>query len=54
MSLFTKVGRKFERTKQAFMEEAEADYVCRSCEDTVDGNYEYCPHCGEPTVEQIE
>lgn len=54
MSLFTKVGRKFERTKQAFMEEADADYVCRSCEETVDGNYEYCPHCGEATVEPIE
>lgn len=54
MSLFNKVGRKFERTKQAFMQEANAAYVCQACEQTVDDDYEYCPHCGEASVEPIE
>lgn len=54
MSLFSDVGRKFEDTKQAFTDSKRANYVCVSCEELVDENYEYCPHCGEETVEPVE
>ena len=54
MSLFSDVGRKFEETKRAFIENEPAEYVCTSCEKPVDENYEYCPHCGEGAVEPVE
>jgi Zn finger protein HypA/HybF involved in hydrogenase expression len=54
MSLFKKAGKTFEEAKQTFVEGEEAEYVCRSCEEPVADNYEYCPHCGEETVEPIE
>ena len=54
MSLFSDAGRKFEDTKQAFTSSEGAKYVCASCEKPVDENYEYCPHCGEETVEPVE
>jgi Zn finger protein HypA/HybF involved in hydrogenase expression len=54
MSLFKKAGKKFEETKRTVMEAAESEYVCRSCEEPVAEDYEYCPHCGEATVEPIE
>lgn len=54
MSLFEKAGKKFEETKQSFLDGTDAEYVCRACEESVVENYEYCPHCGEETVEPIE
>lgn len=54
MSLFEKAGKKFEETKQTFLEGADAEYACRSCEESVAKSYEYCPHCGEETVEPAE
>ncbi len=53
MSLFSGVGRKVEKTKQAFIDGKQAEYVCVSCEELVDEDYEYCPHCGEKTVEPV-
>jgi predicted RNA-binding Zn-ribbon protein involved in translation (DUF1610 family) len=54
MSLFERAGRKFEETKRALVDEADAAYVCRSCEEAVTTNAEYCPHCGEATVEPVD
>lgn len=54
VSLFKKAGKTFEEAKQTFVEGEEAEYVCRSCEEPVADNYEYCPHCGEETVEPVE
>ena len=53
MSLFSDVGRKVEKTKQELIDGKQAEYVCVSCEKLVDENYEYCPHCGEETVEPV-
>ncbi|WP_266082472.1 zinc ribbon domain-containing protein [Haladaptatus caseinilyticus] len=54
MSLFSNVGRKFEKTKRAFIDDGQTEYACVSCDNPVDGEYEYCPHCGEETVEPVE
>lgn len=54
MGLFKEVGKKFEETKRAFVDGEEAEYVCRSCEEPVSENHEYCPHCGEESVEPVE
>lgn len=54
MSLFRKAGEKFEETKQSFVDGKEAASVCRACEEPVDDDYEYCPHCGEDAVETVE
>lgn len=54
MSLFRKVGEKFEETKQAYIGGSGPDYVCTSCEEGVNQDYEHCPHCGEATVESVE
>lgn len=54
MSLFQKVGEKFEETKQVYLDGEGAIYRCRSCEESLTENYDYCPHCGEPTVESTE
>lgn len=53
MSLFSDVGRKVEKTKQVLIDGKQAEYVCVSCEELVDEDYEYCPHCGEETVEPV-
>lgn len=53
MGLFSDVGRKFEETKQAFTDSEQAEYVCVSCEKSVEKDYEYCPHCGEESVEPV-
>ena len=53
MRLFSDVGRKFEKIKQAFTDSEQAKYVCVSCEKPVEENYEYCPHCGEESVEPV-
>lgn len=53
MNLFSDVGRKVEKTKQALTDGKQAEYVCVSCEELVDEDYEYCPHCGEETVEPV-
>jgi len=53
MSLFRKAGKKFEETKRSVID-GEAAYVCRSCEEGVGEDYEYCPHCGEASVEPAE
>lgn len=54
MSLFSNVGRKFEKTKRAYIDGEQAEYACGSCEKPVAENYEYCPHCGEETVKPVE
>ena len=54
MSLFSNVGRKFEETKRALIDDGQAEYACMSCEKSVAEEHEYCPHCGEETVEQVE
>lgn len=54
MSLFRRVGEKFEETKQAFVGGSESEYICRSCEEPVVKEYEHCPHCGEGPVEPAE
>ncbi|MFB6149939.1 MAG: hypothetical protein ABEJ48_09770 [Halobacteriales archaeon] len=53
MSLFEKAGKKFEATKRSFMEGKEAEYVCQSCKEPVEEDYDHCPHCGEATVEPV-
>lgn len=53
MNLFRKVGKKFEETKQAYLGEEGEKYVCRSCEESLTENHDYCPHCGEATVESV-
>jgi rRNA maturation endonuclease Nob1 len=50
MSLFSSVGRKVEETKRALLDGESAAYVCDACSKSVDGDYEYCPHCGENAV----
>jgi rubrerythrin len=54
MGLFRKAGEKFEETKRTFVDGAEAAYVCRSCGEDVTEEYEYCPHCGEESVEPAD
>lgn len=54
MNLFRKAGEKFEETKQAFVGGDDVEYVCRSCGESVEEDYEHCPHCGEETVERVE
>lgn len=54
MSLFREAGKKFEETKQAYLGGGGAEYVCRSCEESLTENHEYCPHCGEATIESVE
>lgn len=57
MGLFKEAGKKFEETKRSFVDGDDADdaeYVCRSCEERVASDYEYCPNCGEATVEPVE
>lgn len=53
MGIFTDVGRKFEETKQSLIDSDQPAYVCHSCEKSVNKNTEYCPHCGEDTVEPV-
>jgi rRNA maturation endonuclease Nob1 len=54
MSLFSDAGRAFERTKQALTGDDGPEYVCRACEELVEEDYEFCPHCGEAAVEPLE
>ena len=54
MNLFRRAGKKFEETKQSFMSGREADYVCRSCEESLSEDSRQCPHCGEETVEPVQ
>jgi rubrerythrin len=54
MGLFERAGRKFEETKRALVDGTDAAYVCRSCEESVATNSEYCPHCGEGPVDPVE
>jgi rubrerythrin len=51
MGFFSDVGRKFEETKQSLIDSKQAEYVCASCENPVNENSEYCPHCGKDSVE---
>lgn len=51
MDLFRKAGETFEETKQAIVDGNGSRYICRTCEKEVAKDYEYCPHCGEKTVE---
>jgi len=54
MSLFSKVGETFERTKQAITSDEPSGYVCRACEESTTADYDHCPHCGEPAVEAVD
>lgn len=54
MNLFKKAGEKYEKTKQAFVSGKEMAYVCDSCEEQLDREYEQCPHCGAKAVELRE
>lgn len=54
MTLFEKAGEKFEEAKQKVTKDNQVEYVCRSCEEPLDKDYEFCPNCGEPTVEPVE
>lgn len=54
MSLFRKAGKTFEEKKQAFLDGDDPGFACRSCEERVAEAYEYCPHCGEASVEPID
>lgn len=51
MSLLSDIGRTVEKTKRTLTDSEQAEYVCMSCEEPVDKQYDYCPHCGEETVE---
>jgi rRNA maturation endonuclease Nob1 len=51
MSLFSDIGRTFEETKRSLVDGEQAEYVCTSCESAVTDDFEYCPHCGEKSVE---
>lgn len=53
MGLFSDVGRKFEETKQSLIDSEQAEYACASCENPVTEDFEYCPHCGEGSVEPV-
>lgn len=54
MSLFRRAGRKFEEQKQRVMGDGEAEYVCRSCRESLSDEHDYCPHCGAETIEPVE
>lgn len=54
MDVFKEAGKKYEETKRTFVDGAEAEYVCRSCEEPVADDYDHCPHCGEQTVVPVE
>lgn len=54
MDLFRKAGKKFEETKQSFLEGTETAYECTSCDNAVAEESQFCPHCGEETVEPVE
>ncbi len=51
MDLFRKAGKKFEETKQAVTGNADSAYRCAACEQPVEKDYDYCPHCGADNVE---
>ena len=55
MSLFRRMGEKFEETKQVFEEAREdPEFHCTACDETVMERYDTCPYCGEEAVEPIE
>ncbi len=54
MSLFQRVGRKFEETKQAFLDAGDYPYYCEACEETLTEEYETCPHCGADAVVAVD
>lgn len=55
MSLFRRMGEKFEETKQVFEEAREdPEFHCTACDETVTERYDTCPYCGEEAVEPIE
>ena len=52
MSLFRKLGEKFEETRQAFGEGRDEDgFRCESCGEALTQEYDTCPYCGEDAVE---
>ncbi|WP_165875307.1 hypothetical protein [Natrarchaeobius chitinivorans] len=54
MGLFSKAGKTFEEAKQSYMSGKGATYVCRACEERMTEEHDYCPHCGEDAVEELE
>lgn len=53
MSLFRKAGQKFEETKRSFVG-GDDSFVCEDCEESVDGDYDHCPHCGADAVVAVD
>lgn len=53
MSFFSGLGRKVEETKRALLDHESASYACVACSKAVDGDSDYCPHCGEAAVELV-
>lgn len=54
MDLFKKAGKAFEETKQSFLKGAKAEFECTSCGEPVTTESEFCPHCGEASVEPVD
>ena len=50
-----RVGTSSERTKTVFeFVREKSAIICESCENIIDGNYRYCPDCGQPVVVRIQ
>lgn len=54
MNLFRKAGATFEEQKRKLLGGDGPAYRCGSCEERVDGDAEFCPHCGAESVEPLE
>jgi rRNA maturation endonuclease Nob1 len=52
MGMFTALGRKAERVKQAVT--SDGTYRCLSCEESLSEDVENCPHCGSERVVSAE
>lgn len=54
MNLFRKAGATFEEQKRKLLGGDGPAYVCSSCEESTSEDAEYCPHCGEASVEPVQ
>lgn len=55
MSLFRKLGEKFEETKQSFEDaREEPGFRCTECTEAVTEMYDTCPYCGVDAIEPVE
>lgn len=53
MSLFNSLGRRAERLKQQFTGDDD-HWGCLACEEVLDSEHDFCPHCGADEVVLIE